>query len=277
MTLVELRPWLSFGMLALLLLWESASPFFAFPRGRQRLAHGGRNLILGLGNGLVIALVFAGLWMTVSAASANHGFGLLHRLEWHPVIETIITLLLLDAWTYWWHRMNHRIPLFWRFHRVHHSDPHMDVTTANRFHLGEIIFSSLLRVPLIYLLGIGMGSLALYEILLFAVVQFHHANVSIGPRGDRILSRFIVTPYLHKVHHSHWQHETDSNYASLLPLWDRLFGTLRFPEEPHSLRLGLDEFATPETQNLTGLFRTPFVKVKRTSIPDSRDPRDPRE
>lgn len=272
MTLAELRPWLSFGLLALLLLWESASPFFAFPRGRQRLAHGVRNLLLGLANGLVIALVFAGLWMTVSAASAAHGFGLLHRVAWHPAAETILALLLLDAWTYWWHRMNHRIPLFWRFHRVHHSDPHMDVTTANRFHLGEIVFSSLLRIPLIYLLGIGVGSLALYEILLFAVVQFHHANLSIGPRCDRVVSWFLVTPFLHKVHHSHWQPETDSNYASLLPLWDRLFGTFRFPEEPRSLRLGLDEFTTPETQTLPGLLGTPFASTKRGATSRTDEP-----
>lgn len=265
MTLAELRPWLSFGLLALLLLWETAAPFFAFPGGRGRLVHAGRNLLLGLGNGLVIALVFAGLWMAAIQASEAHGFGLLHQVAWPPLVETILALLLLDLWTYFWHRLNHRVPLFWRFHRVHHSDPHMDVTTANRFHLGEIVFSSLLRLPLLYLLGVGMGQLALYEILLFAVVQFHHANISIGPRGDRILSWFLVTPYLHKVHHSSWQPETDSNYSSLLPVWDRLFGTLRFPERPGSLRLGLDEFTAPETQTLPGLLATPFAGKRRGS------------
>ncbi len=272
MSLAELRPWIAFGLLALLLLWETAKPFFANPGGRGRLVHGARNLLLGLGNGLVIALVFAGLWMAAAQASEAHGFGLLHRIAWHPVAETILVLLLLDCWTYWWHRLNHRVPLFWRFHRVHHSDPHMDVTTANRFHLGEIVFSSLLRLPLIYLLGASMVQLALYETLLFAVVQFHHANVSIGRRGDRVLSWFIVTPHLHKVHHSHWQPETDSNYASLLPLWDRLFGTFRFPERPASLRLGLDEFSAPETQTLPGLLGTPFASGKRGA-----GPRDERE
>lgn len=258
MTLIELRPCLSLGLLVILLLWETLAPFFVFPAGRARLVHGGRNLLFGISNGLVTALLFVGLWWAAAEASAALGFGLLYHLPWPPLAETLLALLLLDSWTYFWHRLNHRLPFLWRFHRLHHSDPHMDVTTANRFHLGEIVLSSVLRIPLIFLLGVTAGQLALYEILLFAVVQFHHANVGLGEKGDRFLSWFIVTPYLHKVHHSHWQPETDSNYASLLSVWDRIFGTFRIPRDPARLQLGLDEYSSPAAQSLLGMLKTPL-------------------
>jgi sterol desaturase/sphingolipid hydroxylase (fatty acid hydroxylase superfamily) len=263
MTLAELKPWLAFGLLAVLLLWETASPFFVFPKGRSRLAHGVKNMLMGLVNGLVTSLGFAGLWWLAAESSARHGLGILHALSWPVVAETVVAVLLLDAWTYAWHRMNHRIAFLWRFHRVHHSDPHMDVTTANRFHFGEIVFSSVLRMPLIYLLGIRLEHLALYELIMFAVVQFHHANISLGARADRALSWFIVTPFMHKIHHSRWQPETDSNYSSLLSVWDRIFRSFRTSPDPSTLRLGLDEFENDSFQTLPGMVMTPLDKRQR--------------
>jgi sterol desaturase/sphingolipid hydroxylase (fatty acid hydroxylase superfamily) len=209
-------------------------------------------------NAVVTALVFVGLWWLAASWSETSGIGLLHQLAWPPWLETVLAILLLDAWTYLWHRMNHRLPFLWRFHRVHHSDPHMDVTTANRFHIGEIILSSLLRIPLIVLLGIGFGQLALYEILMFAVVQFHHANISISEKWDRTLRLLIVTPFMHKVHHSRWQPETDSNYSSLLSIWDRIFRSFRTNQEPGSIRIGLDECDSPEQQTFSGMLKTPL-------------------
>lgn len=269
MNLADLKPYLAFGLLALLLLWESINPFFHFPGGKARLFHGSRNVLLGVANGLLTALAFVGLWWMAADASARHGFGLLHQVAWPGAAEGILALLLLDAWTYTWHRLNHRLAFLWRFHRVHHSDPHMDVTTANRFHLGEIVISSLLRVPLLYLLGIGIGQLAVYEMLMFAVVQFHHANISLGSRFDRILSWVIVTPFMHKIHHSRWQPETDSNYSSFLSVWDRLFRSFRTTPDPATLRLGLDEFADDRSQRLPGLLSTPF---RSRASPTSKQP-----
>lgn len=265
MNLADLKPCFAFGLLAMLLLWETASPFLTFPKGRARLVHGVRNVLLGVGNGLLTALAFAGLWWFAAETSAKHGLGLLHRLSWSAVTEGILAVLLLDLWTYAWHRLNHRLLFLWRFHRVHHSDPHMDVTTANRFHLGEIVLSSVLRIPLIFLLGIQLEQLAIYEMLMFAVVQFHHANVSIGGKWDRLLNWFIVTPFMHKVHHSRWQPETDSNYSSLLSVWDRLFRSFRTSPDPASLRLGLDEFADARSQTLTGMLATPLKQVQRAA------------
>jgi len=156
--------------------------------------------------------------------------------------------------------MNHRVPFLWRFHKVHHSDPHMDVSTANRFHFGEIILSSILRIPVILLLGAELWHLALYEAILYPVVQFHHANIGVGRRLDRFLRLFITTPEMHKAHHSRWQPETDSNYTSLLSIWDRVFRSFRLRKDPHEIQLGLDGYDEPQKQTLWGLLRTPLGK-----------------
>jgi sterol desaturase/sphingolipid hydroxylase (fatty acid hydroxylase superfamily) len=262
-SLTDSRPWFALGALLVLLLWETLSPFFAFPRGRDRLRHGFLNILLGMINAAVTALAFVALWWWAASFSATHGFGLLQWLRLPTWTEWLIAILLFDAWTYFWHRINHRIPFLWRFHRVHHSDPHMDVTTANRFHIGEIAMSSILRIPPIILLGASIEQLALYEILMFAVVQFHHANISVSEKLDRVLRLFIVTPYMHKVHRSRWQPETDSNYSSLLSIWDRLFHSFRINEKPETIRLGLDEFNRPADQTIPGMLKTPVVNVKQ--------------
>ncbi len=261
MSIPESRPLVALLVLVTLLAWETIHPFFLFPKGRERLRHGFRNIALTVLNAIVTTIVFVGLWWAAAAWSASHQFGLLHWLPLPTWAEWLTAVLLLDAWTYLWHRLNHRIPFLWRFHRVHHSDPHMDVTTASRFHTGEIVMSSTLRVPLIILLGASIEQIALYEILMFAVVQFHHANISVSAQWDRVLGWIIVTPYMHKVHHSRWQPETDSNYSSLLSIWDRIFHSFRMTENPESIRLGLDEFDTPASQTLAGMLKTPVVNV----------------
>jgi sterol desaturase/sphingolipid hydroxylase (fatty acid hydroxylase superfamily) len=149
----------------------------------------------------------------------------------------------------------------------------MDVTTANRFHLGEIIASSVLRIPVIALLGIRLPELALYETAMFAVVQFQHANISVGPRADALLRLFIVTPFIHKVHHSRWQPETDSNFASLFSIWDRVFRTQRLREDPGTIQFGLDEFDAPAHHTLGGMMKTPFANGSGVESNASQPPR----
>jgi sterol desaturase/sphingolipid hydroxylase (fatty acid hydroxylase superfamily) len=262
MSIPELRPISALFVLAALLAWETAQPFFPILSGRERARHGFRNIVLGILNAVVTTLVFVGLWWTAAAWAESRSFGLLHWLTLPAWLEWLLAILLFDGWTYFWHRINHRIPFLWRFHRVHHSDPHMDVTTANRFHTGEIVMSSILRVPLIVLIGASIEQLALYELLMFAVVQFHHANISVSAKWDRVLRLFIVTPYMHKVHHSRWQPETDSNYSSLLSIWDRIFRSFRINAKPETIRLGLDEFDRPADQTIPGLLRTPLANRK---------------
>lgn len=256
------------GILTLLFLWESILPFYAYFTGsfKNRGKHAVRNLVIGVVNGLLVSLLFVGLWLAASAWAEENRFGLMHWLQditslplW---LHTVGAVLLLDLWTYAWHRMNHEIPFFWRFHSVHHSDHKMDVTTASRFHLGEIFLSSLFRIPLIALFGVYLWELVLYEIVMFAVVQFHHANVNLSEKYDRLLRAVIVTPNMHRVHHSRWQPETDSNYSSLFSLWDRLARTFRLNPKPETIRLGLDEFDGEEDQTVRGMMKTPIKKPK---------------
>jgi len=235
------RPLTAVAVLLVLLAWEMGRPFFAlFAHTAERVRHGVLNLMLGALNILVVTLVFASAWLAVTQWAEAHRFGLLHMLTLPPVAGAALAVLLLDAWTYAWHRLNHRVQSLWRFHRFHHSDRAMDVTTASRFHTGEIVLSSALRVPVLALIGCGIEELALYEILLFSVVQFHHANIALPDRLDRWLRLIVVTPSLHKVHHSVVRAECDSNYSSLFSWWDRIFRSQRLVSDQKKIVFGLD-------------------------------------
>jgi sterol desaturase/sphingolipid hydroxylase (fatty acid hydroxylase superfamily) len=253
-------------LLVLLLTWESFAPFFSFfaHAGMERARHGLRNLGLGAINAALNAVLCVSLWWTVARWAEAHSFGLLNHLGWTGWMRLAGAFLLVDLWMYCWHRLNHRLPFLWRFHRMHHSDSRMDVTTANRFHLAEILLSCVLRVPVIALAGVRLGELAVYEAVMFSVVQLHHANVTLTAPADRALRLLIVTPFMHKVHHSNWRPETDSNYSSLFSFWDRLFGSLRLRDDPRSLVFGLHEFTDARHHTLKGLLATPFGNVARS-------------
>ncbi|MEX1011506.1 MAG: sterol desaturase family protein [Balneolaceae bacterium] len=256
------------SVLLLLFLWETVQPFYSWYRGslRERGRHAVRNLVIGALNALMISLLFTGLWLGASLWAEAHRFGIMHGLQdlaGFPLLAHALgAILLLDLWTWLWHWMNHRIPFFWRFHTVHHSDNRMDVTTASRFHLGEILFSSIFRIPLIVLFGIYFWELVLYEVIMFAVVQFHHANIRLPASADRFLRAVIVTPNMHRVHHSRWQPETDSNYSSLFSFWDRLAGTFRLNPEPESIQLGLEGYDKDKDQSIRGMLDTPLRNRK---------------
>ena len=231
----ELRPLLAVVVLIGLLVWETLQPYmsqFAQDRSgsKDRGRHAAWNLGVGIVNSVMVALLFVWLWQATTRWAASAG----------PA-RLIAAVLLLDFWTYWWHRLNHRLPWLWRFHRFHHTDQKMDVTTATRFHSVEIGLSSLLRVPVLLMVGATMGELAIYEISMFLVVQFHHANIALPDRIDRVIRWFIVTPMMHKVHHSVRRVEADSNYGSLFTWWDRWFGSWKILSSPHRIRFGVED------------------------------------
>lgn len=266
-SLLAARPIFAIGGLALLLMVETAKPFVHYFRGRERWAHAGRNLFLGLLNAGVVAVGFAGLWVLATVWADERGFGLMNFLAdslgapWW--VHAGGAILILDGWTYFWHRINHEIPFLWSFHRVHHADAELDVTTASRFHVGELILSSVLRIPVLVIGGVVAWELVLYEMAMFAVVQFHHANLGLPPSVDRALRGVIVTPAMHRVHHSRWRPETDSNYGSLLSIWDRLFRSFRLRDRPEEIEVGLDEFSEDEHRTVTGMLRMPLAKIRR--------------
>lgn len=203
---------------------------------------------------------FSYFWEKAAMCSQNARFGLLHRADVPWLFHACVAVLLLDVWTYGWHRANHHIGWLWRFHRMHHSDPWMDVTTARRFHPGEIVLSSILRLPLIALLGIHLWKLVFYKVLVGIVVDSHHANIAVPDRVDRFLRMFLVTPAMHKVHHSRKQYETDSNYTSLLSVWNRPFGSFRLRANLRMIRIGLNGWDDARHQGLRGMLATPMQR-----------------
>ncbi len=234
------------GVLLALLAWELAHPFFAsFTHGQKALKRWGLNAAVNLGlgafNALVVSAVFVGLWAATMGWSESHRVGLSWWLPLSGGWRWLAVILLLDVWMYAWHRLAHVLPQLWRFHRLHHADREMNVTTANRFHTVEIIVSSLLRIPLLALVGARIEELAVYETMLFAVVQFQHANIALPEPVDRALRWVIVTPHLHKVHHSVVCAEADPNFSSLFSWWDRLFHTLRLSDTPHHIVFGVSD------------------------------------
>jgi sterol desaturase/sphingolipid hydroxylase (fatty acid hydroxylase superfamily) len=239
--------------------WESLAPFFAV---RGRLRHAARNLAVAAINLIAIAVLFSAATVAVSEWSSAEGLGLLYLFGLPRPWRLAFAFLLLDAWTYWWHRANHRVPLLWRFHRTHHSDPAMDVSTATRFHVGEIAISSVLRLPVIVAVGIPLEVIVVYDFTLLLATQFHHANLGLPSRLDQLIRYAVVSPNMHKVHHSRERVETDSNYASVLSVWDRLFGTYRQRADYRAIRFGVGGFEDERLQTVAGLLRTPIEKEK---------------
>lgn len=261
----ELEPKTIAAAVALVLLWlaERQFPFFVdfWKRTRDGVRHDAKNLAIGAANALIAAVLTGGLLVAVETASQN--MGLLRWLAFPTVATTLLALAIMDFWMYAWHRLNHGVPFLWRFHRMHHSDPNVDASTGVRFHTGEIVMSALARVALVPILGLALWQLVLYDAVLLPVVLFHHSNVRLPRWLDYGLTWIVVSPAMHRVHHSRWRPETDSNFASILPLWDRLFGTFRLRDDARTIRLGLTEFDEPKWQSLWGMIRTPVAPLAR--------------
>lgn len=211
------------------------------PRSRRWLT----NLSLVVIDTLTLrALAFALPVLAVAAAmdAAQLGWGLFNLLDWPAGIELLLAVLLFDLAIWLQHLITHKVPLFWRFHRVHHADRDFDVTTALRFHPVEIAASALLKVGLVYLLGPSALAVVLFEVLLNATALFNHANLRLPPGLDRAVRLVLVTPDMHRVHHSVDRSEHDSNFGFALSLWDRIFGT--YVPEPvaghQAMQLGLE-------------------------------------
>ena len=256
-TLDRLNIVLTIAVLVFLWCLETWLPLYHGRHG-NRLKHAGRNIVIALFNTMVIALMFSWIMAMVAIWNYNHKLGLLHILNFSLPIETGIALLVIDGWMYLWHRANHEIPFLWRFHRMHHSDCEVDVTSATRFHIGELILSSVLRLMVLPLLGLELWQLILYEVILLPVIQFHHSNVNLPERWDRLMRAIIVSPNMHRVHHSRIQLETDSNYSSVLSFWDRLARTFRLRDDVLAIEFGLLEFDDLKWQTILGMLRTPF-------------------
>jgi sterol desaturase/sphingolipid hydroxylase (fatty acid hydroxylase superfamily) len=160
-----------------------------------------------------------------------------------PLAATLLQFVMLDLWAYCLHRAYHRIPAMWRLHAPHHLDQHLDVTSAVRFHIGEILWSSLLRLIPLFVFGISLQTNILFGMILTGCALFHHSNVRLPQGFEKALSRVIVTPSIHWVHHHAVQRDTDSNYAAIFSIWDRVFGSSSATQRVPSMPIGVENAA----------------------------------
>jgi sterol desaturase/sphingolipid hydroxylase (fatty acid hydroxylase superfamily) len=214
-----------YGTLGAVALWEAVAGFRA--PVRPPLLRWSNNIALGiLGYALERWLLIAtGLGAALFAQHAD--WGLMNQTQIPEPVAIVLTILLLDMLFYWIHRAWHAIPALWRFHCVHHSDTEFDFSIAFRRHPVELLANALLVAPLIIALGLPAVGVLLFQAMRAAVLMFEHANTRLPDKLDQFLRYFIVTPHMHRIHHSSIQAETDSNYSDLLPVWDRIFGSYR--------------------------------------------------
>lgn len=255
---------LAFGLvLGAMILWEWRAP--------RRNDGGGigvrwaSNLSLVALNTLIVRLIFPVAAVGVAVLAEQRGFGLLNLVALPAWLEFAAALVVLDLAVWAQHVALHKLPALWRLHRVHHSDVGFDATTGVRFHPIEIALSMLYKMAVVAALGAAPAAVVAFEVLLNASALFSHGNVRIPARIDRALRRVIVTPEMHRVHHSIHRDETDSNYGFNLAWWDRLFGTYReAPRDGHErMSIGLDRFRGERDRHLDRLLWQPFVPDNR--------------
>ncbi|MEM9209454.1 MAG: sterol desaturase family protein, partial [Pseudomonadota bacterium] len=248
------------SVLALLIVWQRARPRRSVSGGIRRSA---TNIALVVVDTLILRLAFPLLAFDLALSLEASGGGLAPRIPGAPGI--LVGIVLLDLAIYWQHRLLHSVPLLWRMHRVHHADTGFDVTTAVRFHPFEIIVSMVIKLGLIWLLAVPAVAVLAFEVLLSTGALFTHANVTLPAGWDRRLRWLIVTPEMHRIHHSVHADESNSNFGFHLSVWDRVFGSYRqAPRDGHSaMQIGLTRFRRAEDQSLGALLANPFRAAER--------------
>jgi len=228
------------------------------------------------GTDMLVLRLMAMLAVPVAAVAAayfarEHGLGLLNEVAWPYWIKVAIALLVLDLAIWFQHLVSHKVPIFWRLHRVHHADRDIDVTTAVRFHPIEIALSMLWKILVVVLLGASPFAVFLFEVILNACAMFNHANIALPSWLDGVLRLFIVTPDMHRVHHSVVRNEHDRNYGFNLSLWDRLFRT--YLAEPKAgqegMTIGLTPYQTEAPTKFVWSLALPFRGTSGRSASES--------
>ena len=248
-----------FCIFLLMALWELLAPRRQLTESKgKRWAN---NITLVLLNTLLVRVLFPAAAIGMAHYATQQGWGMLNLLDWPYWLAVVFAVIILDAAIYLQHVLFHAVPAFWRLHRVHHADLDFDLTTGARFHPVEIVLSMLIKFAVIILLGPPLLAVLIFEVLLNATAMFNHGNIRLPLPLDRVLRWLIVTPDMHRVHHSHLEHETNSNFGFNLSLWDRLFGTYRDqPQDGHTgMVIGIDTWRDPaHCVRLPGMLMMPF-------------------
>lgn len=248
-----------FGVFVLVALWELASPQRVLKLSRRQRWTANMGLVLL--NTAILRLVFPVAAVGVAAISAERGWGLLNNLDVPFWLTVALAVVAMDFVIWLQHVMVHAIPALWRLHQVHHADPDYDLTTGARFHPLEIMLSIGIKFATIVLLGAPVLAVVVFEVLLSACAMFNHGNIRLSPKVDRVLRWVLVTPDMHRVHHSVEDDESNSNFGFNLTWWDRLLGT--YAEQPRAgqqgMTIGIHGNTDPaEVATLPGMLTLPF-------------------
>lgn len=248
------------------LFWiiEGVFPMFEF--GYRKARHAGINAVL-TALFVVIGLSFASALLWASNLVTANNFGVINWIQMPVWVQMILGVMLLDFFgAYLVHWVEHRIPLLWRFHLVHHSDTTVDVTTGLRHHPGEAVFRMLFTILGVVIVGAPIWIVFLYQSLSAAFTHFNHANIQMPKKVDQALSFLFVTPYMHKVHHHYEMPLTDTNYGNIFSIWDRAFGTFAEVEDAKELIYGIDTHMEPkEHDDVVNLLKIPFQKYRSSN------------
>ena len=249
-----------FGVFGIIAMWEIITPRRTL--GVSKSLRWMNNLGIVFLNTAILRLIFPAAAVGMAALAETQGWGIFNYLQIPYWLAVIASVIMLDAVIYFQHILVHAVPILWRLHRVHHADLDFDVTTGSRFHPIEIILSMLIKFVAVVVLGPPIVAVLIFEVLLNATSMFNHANVRMPLGVDRVLRLLIVTPDMHRVHHSIEDDETNSNFGFNFPWWDRLFGTYRNqPRVGHEqMTIGITTFRDRQHCTwLPGMLALPFI------------------
>ena len=257
---VNIRLSFFFGIFAVMALWEIVAPRRALTVSRA--VRWTNNLGLVFLNSFVLRLLFPAAAVGVTAFTAEQGWGLLNYHQLPLALSVVLAVVTMDFIIYLQHVLVHAVPALWRLHRVHHADLDYDVTTGARFHPIEIILSMLIKFAVILVLGPPIVAVVIFEVVLNAMSMFNHGNVRLPLGLDRVLRLFVVTPDMHRVHHSVEDNEANSNFGFNLSIWDRILGTyIAQPRGGHeAMTIGIHQYRKPRQVSwLPGMLALPFI------------------
>jgi sterol desaturase/sphingolipid hydroxylase (fatty acid hydroxylase superfamily) len=258
LNLVSTRVFIFWGGVLLFLILELLIPYR--PSSVSKVTRWINNLGIGVFNSILLNLLFASFIIQTAAYGTTRQIGVLNLWPLPYWVKVVTTVVFLDLILYVWHLMNHEIPFFWRFHRVHHSDLNLDVSTASRFHMGELSISAVIKIGLIFFLGADLFSVVLFDSLVVLTSQFQHSSLTVPVRFERLYWTLFVPPSMHRIHHSVVIKERNSNYGTIFSLWDRILETLLSQIDQARILIGIGAYQKPEKLDFHHLLIMPFTK-----------------
>lgn len=262
LNIVLLRGMISLGGFALFLIAELLNPYRKpSVSKKERLV---TNLSITILNSAVISLFFSAFIISTASYVTANNAGVLNTWSMPMMpywLKVTIAVLFMDFMLYIWHLLNHEVPFFWRFHRVHHSDLNMDVSTATRFHIGELSISAVIKIGLIFFIGADIVSVIIFESLLVLTAQFHHSSLKVPVWFEKLFWLFFVPPSMHRIHHSVVIKERNTNYGTILSIWDSMFGTILKDIDQDRIVIGVGAYREADKLKLHHLLLMPFTRA----------------